>query len=131
VPESGPDPYSYAIVRVVPDLERGEGLNVGVILFCPARRFLAAKVSLDEERLRSMSSSVDPATVRDHLDAMVATVDGDSRAGRVATMSQSERFGLLASPSSTILQPSPVHTGLTTSPADTLESIFERLVQRR
>lgn len=131
MPESGPDPYSYAIVRVVPDLERGEGLNVGVILFCPPRRFLAAKVALDEERLRSMSSTVEPEAVRDHLDAMVATVDGESRAGRIAAMSQSERFGLLASPSSTILQPSPVHTGLTTSPADTLESIFERLVERR
>jgi Protein of unknown function (DUF3037) len=130
VPESGPDPYSYAIVRVVPDLERGESLNVGVILFCPARRFLAAKVALDEQRLRSMSSTVDPEAVRDHLDAMVATVDGESRAGRVAAMTQSERFGLLASPSSTILQPSPVHTGLTTSPVDTLQSVFERLVQR-
>ena len=130
MPASGSDPYSYAIIRVVPDLERGESLNVGVILFCPPRRFLAAKVSLDDERLRALSPSVRPEAVRDHLEAMVATVDGDPRAGRVATLSQSERFGLLASPSSTILQPSPVHTGLTTSPAETLASIFERLVER-
>jgi Protein of unknown function (DUF3037) len=130
VPAAGSDPYSYAILRVVPDLERGESLNVGVVLFCPTRHFLAAKVSLDEDRLRALSASVRPEAVRDHLDAIVATVDGDPRAGRVAELSQAERFGLVVSPSSTILQPSPVHTGLTTAPADTLGQVFGRLVAR-
>jgi Protein of unknown function (DUF3037) len=130
VPASGSDPYSYAILRVVPDLERGESLNVGVVLFCPTRHFLAAKVALDEERLRALSASVRPAAVRDHLDAIVATVDGAPEAGWVAELGQAERFGLVVSPSSTILQPSPVHTGLTTAPADTLEKVFGRLVAR-
>jgi hypothetical protein len=124
----GPDPFSYAIVRVVPDAERGESLNAGVILHCPARRFLAARVKLDEGRLRAIAPSAAPAQIAAWLDALVLTAEGSERGGSAAGMSQSERFGLLTAPSSTVIQASPVHTGLTTSPEAELDHLFNRLV---
>jgi hypothetical protein len=130
VPDSHSDnaPYSYAILRVVPDLERGESLNVGVVLFCAPRRYLDAAVALDEERLQTLSPGAQPEAIRSQLDAALAIAHGEDRAGRVAELSQAERFGLLVAPSSTIVQPSPVHTGLTADPAETLRRIFVRLV---
>jgi hypothetical protein len=129
VPAS-PDPFSYAIVRVVPDAERGESLNAGVILHSPARRFLAARVELDESRLRAIAPDSSASQIKAWLDAVVVTAEGRNLTGRLANLSQSERFGLLTAPSSTVIQASPVHTGLTDSPEQELQHLFERLVTR-
>jgi Protein of unknown function (DUF3037) len=129
VPAS-PDPFSYAIVRVVPDVERGESLNAGVILHAPARRFLAARVDLDEARLRAIAPHSSPTQIKTWLDAVVATAEARNLTGPLANLSQSERFGLLTAPSSTVIQASPVHTGLTDSPEQELQHLFERLVTR-
>ncbi len=124
------DPFSYAIVRVVPDVERGESLNAGVILHCPARRFLAARVELDEARLRAIAPGASASQIKAWLDAVVVTAEGRNLDGPLAGLSQSERFGLLTAPSSTVIQASPVHTGLTDSPEQELQHLFERLVTR-
>ncbi len=127
---ASPDPFSYAIVRVVPDVERGESLNAGVILHSPARRFLAAKVDLDEPRLAAIAPTASPSQIRSWLDALVVTAEGRNLTGPLANLSQSERFGLLTAPSSTVIQASPVHTGITDSPEQELQHLFERLVTR-
>jgi hypothetical protein len=124
----GPDPFSYAIVRVVPDAERGESLNAGVILHCPARRFLAARVGLDRERLRAIAPACSAEQVEAWLDAVVVTAEGRDQEGRMKELSQSERFGLLTAPSSTVIQTSPVHTGITDAPDEELQHLFKRLV---
>jgi hypothetical protein len=122
------EPFSYAIVRVVPRVERGERLNAGVVLFSRPLRFLAARVALDEGRLRALAPEVDVDEVRAHLDAIVRIADGDASAGPIARMSQSDRFGWLVAPSSTAIQPSEVHTGLCSEPDAALERLYERLV---
>jgi Protein of unknown function (DUF3037) len=121
--------FQYAILRVVPSVERGECLNVGVAILCPERRFVGARVELDEARLRTLAPSIDVAAVRDALDALVAVAAGDPAAGPLARMSPSERFGWVAAPSSTVIQPSAIHTGLSEDPARTLEHLFATLVQ--
>ena len=122
------DPFSYAIVRVVPDVERGESLNAGVILHCPARRFLAARVGLDQDRLRAIAPEAGAAQIEAWLEALVVTAEGRDLEGPLADLSQSERFGLLTAPSSTVIQASPVHTGITRSPEEELDRLFRRLV---
>jgi hypothetical protein len=122
------DPFSYAIVRVVPCVERGERFNAGVVLFCRQRGFLGARVALDERRLAALSPGTDARAVRAHLDALVRVAEGDAAAGAIATLPQSDRFGWLVAPSSTIIQPSSVHTGLCEDPATTLAELFAELV---
>ena len=120
--------FSYAIVRVVPHIERGESFNAGVVLFCRQLSFLAARVSLDEGRLAALAPGFSADTVRPHLEAIVRVADGDPAAGPISGLSPSERFGWLVAPASTIIQPSPVHTGLCENPADTLTQLFGELV---
>ena len=124
-----PSPFQYAILRVVPDVERGECVNAGVVLFCRTRGFLAARVELDEERVRALAPDADLDAVRGHLDAMCRIASGDPAAGPIAGLPPSERFHWLVAPSSTIIQPSPVHTGLSDDPAGELEHLLERLVR--
>jgi hypothetical protein len=121
-------PFAYAILRVVPSVERGERLNVGVILFCRQRRFLAARIGLDAERLAALAPAVEIADVEAHLEALARVAEGVEDAGPVAALPQSERFGWLVAPSSTVVQPSEVHTGLCRDPAQTLDALFARLV---
>jgi Protein of unknown function (DUF3037) len=128
VPELPRSPFSYAIVRVVPRVERGERFNAGVVLFCRQRGFLGVKVSLDECRLRALAPDASAKDLRAHLEALVRVAEGDPSAGPIATMPQSERFGWLVAPSSTIIQPSEVHTGLSDDPRATLDALFAELV---
>jgi hypothetical protein len=128
VPEPARSPFSYAIVRVVPRIERGERFNAGVILFCRQRGFLSAKVSLDEQRLRALAPGVEAAEIRAQLDAYAAVAAGDAEGGPMASLPPSERFGWLVAPSSTVIQTSSTHTGLSGDPAATLEALFAELV---
>ncbi len=128
MPEPQPSQFQYSIVRVVPDVERGECLNAGVILLCRPRRFLAARVGLDEGKLRAISPDADPATILPHLAAIERIAAGDESAGPMARLGQGERFHWLVSPSSTVIQASEVHTGLSDDPAAELDHLYERLV---
>jgi Protein of unknown function (DUF3037) len=129
VPEQPRSQFQYAIIRVVPRVERGECLNAGVVMLCRPRRFLAAKVGLDEARLRAMAPDADPATILPHLAAIERIAAGDPSAGPIAVLTAAERFHWLVAPSSTVIQPSEVHTGLCEDPAEELEHLYERLVQ--
>jgi len=122
-------PFQYAIIRVVPRVERGECLNAGVVLLCRPRRFLAARVGLDRARLAALAPGVDPATIETHLAAIEAIARGDPSAGPIARLSQGERFHWLVAPASTVIQPSEVHTGLCDDPAVELEHLFDQLVR--
>jgi hypothetical protein len=122
-------PFQYAIIRVVPRVERGECLNAGVVLLCRPRRFLAARVGLDHARLAALAPGVDPATLDTHLSGIERIARGDADAGPIARLGQGERFHWLVAPSSTVIQPSEVHTGLCVDPAEELEHLFERLVR--
>jgi Protein of unknown function (DUF3037) len=124
-----PNPFAYLILRVVPSVERGERLNVGVIVFCRQLGFLGARVGLDHGRLTALGPDVPMAELADHLDAMVRVCDGAPGAGPIALLEPSERFGWLAAPSSTIVQPSAVHTGLCCDPSATLSALYARLVE--
>jgi hypothetical protein len=121
-------PFSYTILRVVPSVERGECLNVGVVMFCRQLSFLGARVAVDKPRLETLGAPVPVAEVEAHLDALVRVAEGSDDGGPIATLDQSERFGWLTAPSSTIVQPSEVHTGLCEDPQATLDGLFERLV---
>ena len=133
-PDQGPlpggarAPFAYAIVRVVPHVERGERLNAGIILFCRPRQFLGAELQLDEARLRSLDPACDVDEVRAHLELIRRIAAGDSSAGPIAALAQAERFHWLVAPSSTVIQPSAVHAGLTADPAATLAHLVRSLV---
>ena len=120
--------FQYAVLQLVPRVERGERINVGVVLFCRRHRFLAAKVGLDRGRLAALDSHADGDEVERHLDALRRVAAGDPDGGPIAQLEMSERFHWLAAPSSTVIQPSPVHTGVTDDPAATLERLYETLV---
>lgn len=123
-------PFEYAIVRVVPRVERGEALNAGIVLMCRPKRFLGARTELDETLLVAMRPDCDPEIVRAHLAAIEAVAAGAPDAGPIAALPVPERFHWLVSPSSTVIQPSDVHTGLTADPAATLDHLFRTLVRR-
>jgi hypothetical protein len=131
MPAGAREAFQYALLRVVPSLERGECLNAGVVLFCRRRAFLGARVHLDEARLAALAPGFDAGAVRAHLDALVAVAAGDPAAGPLARLEPSERFGWLVAPSSTAVQPSPVHTGLCEDPARELEQLVAELVLLR
>jgi hypothetical protein len=120
--------FQYALLRVVPREDRGEFLNVGVILFCRTLKFLAVRVELDEQRLGALAPGLEPASLRPHLDALVRVAAGEPDAGPIARMPQSERFHWLVAPSSTVIQTSPVHTGLCEDPEAILEHLVSELV---
>ena len=123
------EPFSYAVVRLVPDIERGERVNVGVIVFCRPLDFLGARTALDEERARALRGDVDLGAARRHLVAIERVASGDAAAGPIAALDTTARFHWLVAPSSTIVQPSEVHTGLCDDPAGCLDELFERLVR--
>jgi hypothetical protein len=126
--DAGAQPFAYALLRVVPSVERGERLNVGVVLFCRRHDFLDLRAELDPARLAALAPDADPEPIRSRLEALRQIVCGEPAGGALAALEPSERFGWLVAPSSTIIQPSEVHTGMTTDPAATLERLFTALV---
>jgi len=126
---SGGNPFSYAVYRVVPSVERGERLNVGVVVFSRPLGYLAARTGLDDRRLAALWPGLDPESVRPHLEAIERVAAGDPDAGPIAALETTARFHWLVSPSSTIIQPSAVHTGLCDDPARELDHLFRSLVE--
>jgi len=122
--------YDYAIVRVVPRVERGEQVNVGVILSCADTDFLDARIEVDEAVLRSLDPQIDVAAVRANLDVIPTVCRGGPDAGPIGLLGARDRFRWLVAPRSTIIQPSPVHTGRTSDPAACLEHLMDRIVRR-
>jgi hypothetical protein len=122
--------YDYAVIRVVPRVDRGEQVNVGVILSCPDTDFLDARIELDEHVLRALDPNVDLGAVRTNLEAIRAICLGGRDAGPIGSLPARGRFRWLVSPRSTIVQPSPVHTGKTGDPSACLEQLMNRIVRR-
>jgi Protein of unknown function (DUF3037) len=120
--------FQYTVLRVVPDVERGERINVGVVLYSPERRYLGARVHVDRERLAAVAPELDVDALDKHLASLVAVADGAESGGPIAQLPQSERFGALSAPSSTIVQPSEVHTGICEDGSNELDELFRRLV---
>jgi hypothetical protein len=120
--------FSYALLRVVPHVERGERLNAGVVLFSRQHDYLGLRTHVDDKRLAALDPELDPEPLRSRLAALGKVAAGDPECGAIARLPPSERFGWLVAPSSTIIQPSAVHTGLTGDPAATLQHLFESLV---
>ena len=120
--------FEYAMIRVVPQVERGECLNVGVILFCKPARFLGMKIHVDEARLRALSARLDIGELQDYLAAWEQICEGSREAGVIGSLGQAERFRWLTATKSTILQCSAVHPGLCGNPGETLERLFRELV---
>lgn len=121
-------PFAYALLRVVPCVERGEQINVGVALFCRQHNFLELKVGLDRDRLKAVAPEADLDAIESRLDEIRRVVEGDPSAGALAGLDPSDRFGWLVAPSSTIIQASQAHTGLTSDPAAELDRLFSHLV---
>jgi len=119
--------FDYAMVRVVPHVEREEFLHAGVIVYCRARRYLAAVVRLDRERLAALAPEVDPDEVLAHLQLIPRICAGGRMAGEVGQLSQVERFRWLVSPRSTVIQTSTVHGGLCADPAAELAKLAQQL----
>ncbi len=123
-------PFQYAALRIVPRVERGESVNAGVVLFCRPLRFLGARTQLDETLLRALAPDCELGAVSTLLKTMERIAAGDPDGGPIARLPASERFHWLVAPASTIVQPGPVHTGLTADPAGELDRLFVRLVTR-
>jgi hypothetical protein len=120
--------FDYAILRVVPRVEREEFINAGVLLFCLERDFLAARVEVNEPRLRALWPGADVELIRQHLEAIPRICAGSPDGGPIARLSLRERFHWLVAPRSTIIQVSPVHTGLCDSPERALDELFRQMV---
>jgi hypothetical protein len=125
---SGDNPFSYAVYRLVPRVERGERINVGVVLFSRPLDFLAARTHLDAARALALQPDLDLDAVRPHLAAIERIAAGDPAAGPIAALDTTQRFHWLVAPSSTIIQPSAVHTGVCDEPAAQLDRLFRELV---
>lgn len=121
-------PYLYAVLRVVPRVEREEFINAGVVVFSRPGRFLGVRTHLDAAKLRALDPSCDHALVEAYLAGIEAVAAGETDAGPIAALDRSERFHWIAAPSNTIIQPSPVHPGLTVDPAATLDRLFATLI---
>ena len=121
--------YDYAIIRVVPRVDRGELINVGVILSCPAVDFLEARIALDTPRLLALDPALDVEATRANLEMIPRVCAGGAQGGEIAALPQRSRFHWLVSPRSTIIQFSPVHTGQTDDPAKALERLMETMVR--
>ena len=122
-------PYDYAVFRVVPRVEREEFVNVGVIVSCPAKDFLEARVEVDEPRLLALDPSLDLESIRAHLATIPAICAGGEQAGPIGQLTQRERFHWLVAPRSTTIQVSAVHTGSCSDPTEVLEHLLNTMVR--
>ena len=120
--------FEYAVLRVVPRVERGEFVNAGVVLHCGSKGFLDARIHLDPARLTALDPAADHGAVLAHLDVARLICAGGAGAGYVGLLSRSQRFGWLTAPRSAVVQPSPVHTGFAEDPAGTLEHLLRIMV---
>ncbi len=120
--------FDYAVLRVVPRVDRAEFINAGVILFCLQQKFLSARVHLSEARISALWPQLEIAPLKQHVDACTRICAGDKSAGPIAHLSVRERFHWLVAPRSAVIQVSPVHSGLCEDPAPTLERLFSELV---
>lgn len=123
-------PYEYAVLRAMPRVERGEVVNVGVLLYCQDRDFLGCAVDLDDARVLALDPHADLDAVRQALGAVAAVCSGHALSGAAGGESRRARFGWLTAPRSTVVQPGPVHPGLTADPARELDHLVRRLVSR-
>jgi hypothetical protein len=121
--------FEYAALRVIPRVERGEFMNVGVVVYCRALDYLGCRAHVDEARLRALNPALDLDGVRKALEAVDALCCGGERAGQAAAEPPGARFRWLTAPRSTIVQPGPVHAGLTTDPAAELDRLLDLLVK--
>ena len=121
--------FDYAVLRVVPRVEREEFVNVGVIVFCLEKRLLEARAHVDAARLEALWPGIDVETVRRHVSAVERICAGDTTAGAIASLSQRERFHWLIAPRSTMIQTSPVHTGICTE-RDGMDGVTDRLFEQ-
>lgn len=120
--------YEYAVVRVVPRVERDEFINVGVALFCRKQRYAQVKVYVDEAKCRMLEPEIDLELINKHLDSFQHICTGDEKGGKLAALEQAERFRWLTAKRSTIIQCSVVHPGLCFSAEETHQELFEKLV---
>ena len=120
--------YEYAVIRVLPRVEREEFINVGVIIYCQSLNYLSAECSIDERRLAAFASGQDLSEVREHLLSVCRICSGSEDSGPIGRMSLGERFRWLTAPRSTVVQTSAVHTGLTRDPHKTLKRLMKQLV---
>lgn len=123
-----PKPFAYALLRVIPCAQRGEAINVGVVLFCRQLDFLELKIHLDPEKLSVLAPDADREAIGQRLEEIRQVIEGDPAGGSLSGMDPSNRFGWLVAPSSTVIQASAAHTGLTTDPAAELDRLFGSLV---
>jgi len=121
--------FDYAIVRVVPRVDRGEFINAGVILFCSTKAYLDARIELDRERLTALAPAIDIPLVESHLAVIPSVCRGGEEAGAIGQLAQRARFHWLIAPRSTIIQMSPMHSGVHEDPAIALDSLFRKLVK--
>jgi len=121
--------YEYAVIRVLPRVDREEFINVGVIVYCQAQDFLRAECSINEARLKTFAAGSDLAEVREHLRSVCRICTGTDDSGPIGKMSLGERFRWLTAPRSTVVQTSPVHTGFTDDPETTLRKLVSKLVE--
>jgi hypothetical protein len=124
-----PAPYDYAIIRVVPQVDREEFVNVGVILCCPAHGFVEACIEMNDNRVLALDPEIDLEAVKSHLSAIPAVCRGGSEAGPIGLLPKRERFLMLVAPRSTMIQPSAVHTGVCMDPAATMSHLMDRMVR--
>lgn len=122
-------PFDYAVVRVVPRVDRGEFLNAGVILFSSTAAFLGARIGCDHQRLKALAPDIDVALVDSYLETIPKVCAGGPEAGSIGALPQRARFHWLVAPRSTIIQPSPVHSGVSHDLEGVLESLFDKLVR--
>ncbi len=122
-----PSSFDYAVVRIVPRVEREEFINAGVVVFCPEANYLGAKVRLNEPRLAAFAPHIDMELVNSRLAGLMAVCTGDPQAGTIANLGLRERFHWIVSPKSTILQMSAVHSGICTVPDQVLSRLFREL----
>lgn len=121
--------FDYAVVRVVPRVDRGEFLNAGVILYCSTAGFLESRIELDHARLQALAPAVDASVVQSYLDAIPTICAGGGEAGSIGSLPQRARFHWLVAPRSTVIQTSDVHSGVHEDPKAALDGLFEKLVR--